>query len=495
MCRRFDPGSAHTISAANHKVCGTYAYRLFDLALTLRFSGETDVICLPPCRPLSASTQVPTQEASVNTQSFGPPLPYEGFPLRPHRNGQWFKSVWNRRTKRSEQFYFGSWSDDPKGERALKDPQSGWLVRRDAIKAGIDNVNVQATPSDLILGELMARFLAHKKAKVDTGELSKTTLGDYLSEICSFVAFCKPGTPANGLRPEHFTAYMSSLVNERKLGRLARKRVRAYVTAFLRFGATNGWISMPNTGSDWVAPATDPDSLRQARFRAGQKDFSSRIVTGREVNRLLARANPTFRAMILLGVNCGLGPADLGRLRWDMIDLERRRISFPRPKTGVLRVGCLWKNTRRALDRVSKLKHNRLAIQRDGQAALVFVTRKGLPYYREREVHREIEINGTKAKKLVGVAVDNAISITFGRMARQLDLDGVTFYRLRHTFKTLAKRARDGEALDLMMGHRDTATGKVYDHETIGWKRVRDVSAVVRRRLWRCSQSCERQLS
>ena len=25
-----------------------------------------------------------------------PPLPYPDFPLRPHQNGQWYKSVWNR---------------------------------------------------------------------------------------------------------------------------------------------------------------------------------------------------------------------------------------------------------------------------------------------------------------------------------------------------------------------------------------------------------------
>ena len=31
-----------------------------------------------------------------------PKLPYAEFPLRPHRNGQWYKSVWNPRVKKSE---------------------------------------------------------------------------------------------------------------------------------------------------------------------------------------------------------------------------------------------------------------------------------------------------------------------------------------------------------------------------------------------------------
>src|SRR5580658_8099085 len=108
-----------------------------------------------------------------------PNLPYNGFPLRPHRNGHWYKSVWNPRTKRSEQFYFGKHADDPKGERAISDPITGWLVRRPAILAGVDNVRVEVMADDPGLGELMARFLVFKRIKVNAGELSLTTLGDY----------------------------------------------------------------------------------------------------------------------------------------------------------------------------------------------------------------------------------------------------------------------------------------------------------------------------
>src|SRR2546429_9906931 len=105
-----------------------------------------------------------------------PPLPYPDFPLRPHRNGSWYRSVWNPRTKKSEQFYFGSWKDDPKGERALKDPEIGWLARKDAIKAGVDNIRVAPVASVVTLGELMARFLAQKLDASRSGDLSKVTL-------------------------------------------------------------------------------------------------------------------------------------------------------------------------------------------------------------------------------------------------------------------------------------------------------------------------------
>jgi hypothetical protein len=157
-----------------------------------------------------------------------PVLPYPEFPLRPHRNGQWYKSVWNPRTRKSEQHYFGSWKDDPKGVRALSDSIFGWLARRDAIKAGVDNVRVERVAAVITLGELMGRFLAHKLSKARSGELSPATLGDYFREVEAFVKYIKPNTPPAGLRPEHFTAYMRHLTDERKLGRHSRKRVRAY---------------------------------------------------------------------------------------------------------------------------------------------------------------------------------------------------------------------------------------------------------------------------
>jgi hypothetical protein len=217
-------------------------------------------------------------------------LPRSDFPLPLHRNGQWYKSVWNRRLKKTEQFYFGPWAEDPTGERALNDPEIGWLARREGISAGIDSVRVDRLASDLSLGELMARFLAFKRARVRAGELSLTTLDGYLKGVRRFVAFQKAGTPAGALRPEHFSAYIAHLVESRELGRFARKRAVTYVNTFVRYGARNGWITMPNVGVDWVAPATDPDSMRLARARAGAKDFSTRSAAGGEIDKLLGRA-------------------------------------------------------------------------------------------------------------------------------------------------------------------------------------------------------------
>jgi hypothetical protein len=83
-----------------------------------------------------------------------PKLPHPDFPWRPHRNGEWCKSFGSPLAKRSEQFYFGTWADDEKGERALKNPQLGWLAREDVIRAGVDNVPVQPVAGEMLLGKL-----------------------------------------------------------------------------------------------------------------------------------------------------------------------------------------------------------------------------------------------------------------------------------------------------------------------------------------------------
>jgi hypothetical protein len=77
----------------------------------------------------------------------------------------------------------------------MKDPASGWLVRKDGIRAGVDNVRVEPIAGVLTLGELMSKFLAHKQGMTKAGELSKTTLAGYLREVRWLVEFMKPSTP------------------------------------------------------------------------------------------------------------------------------------------------------------------------------------------------------------------------------------------------------------------------------------------------------------
>jgi integrase len=125
---------------------------------------------------------------------------------------------------------------------------------------------------------------------------------------------------------------------------------------------------------------------------------------------------------------------------------------------------------------VATLKHNSKAIQKHGQDAFVFLSRKGNPVYRESEIME----NGQS----IGVRIDNAISGTFNRLVKDLKMEGVTFYRLRHTAKTLAMKSRDAQAVALLMGHKEAGIGRVYDHSQISLKRLRRVALAIKHGLW-----------
>lgn len=400
-------------------------------------------------------------------QAKKPPKPRPDFPLTPHPNGQWVKKI------KGDLYYFGRWKEDRQGAAALAD----WLARKDSIFAGMDKLRVATVDAGMTMGKLMGMFLEAKRtAAMVAKELSPTTYGDYLRELQAFTNATGTDAEVAKLKPEHFAKYGKNLITERKLGRHARKRTIAYIKAMLNWGADNGYYPTPTFGTGFVAPETTPDAIRMAKAREGKPDHSERIVTGDELNRLIERANPQFKAIILLAANCAMGPADIGRLRWRDINLDTGELDMPRGKTGFERRGYLWKRTRKALTRVATLKHNALALKREGQESLIFWTRKGLPVYRETEV--------IKDGKSVKVKIENAVSITIGRYTDELKMEGVTLYRFRHTFKTLGKKAKDSDALNLCMGHRNRTTGDIYDHEEIEFSRIKHVANVVRCKLW-----------
>ena len=74
------------------------------------------------------------------------------------------------------------------------------------------------------------------------------------------------------------------------------------------------------------------DALAGKEVETGHTDEK----TGKPVKITLA-VNPTLRAMILLGVNCGFNNKDCADLPLKALDLDGGWINFPRPKTGIPR--------------------------------------------------------------------------------------------------------------------------------------------------------------
>lgn len=394
-----------------------------------------------------------------------PRKPYPDYPLTAHPNGQWSKKV-NRAV-----YYFGSWKDDADGSKALL----AWVGRRDAIRAGLDKLNIKPQASGSLLGRLRDEFIEAKRLEVQAGDLSPRTLEDYQAVLNWFVQAVGATAPVTSLGPQHFAAYHQSLI-KRKVGRHARKRYIAYIKAMFRWGAGDGTgrYPLPIFGNGFKAPDCSHEAIRQSKERAGIPDYSQRIVSGEDIDCLLARASTNMRgiaslnmqAVILLGINCGMGPADIARLKWPHVDLVAGTLNMVRGKTGVIRIGYLWRKTRSVLQAIKSHQ----GAENDG---LILRSQRGNPLYEEIQ-HADGRVTSTKI-----------ISQYFRRLTVRVKLIWITHYRLRHSFATLGKKARDQEALNIMMGHKDATIGATY---TQGWtiepERIRNVAQIVYKQLW-----------
>ena len=79
----------------------------------------------------------------------------------------------------------------------------------------------------------------------------------------------------------------------------------------------------------------------------------------------------------------------------------------------------------------------------------------------------------------------DALGVSFDKLlvALKLKRPGISFYALRHVFRTIADGCKDQPAVDHVMGHSDPSMAGRY-RERIDDSRLKDVVNVVRRWLW-----------
>jgi integrase len=219
-----------------------------------------------------------------------------------------------------------------------------------------------------------------------------------------------------------------------------------------KFAWDNGRIDRPvRYGQGFKRPSRKV--VRIDRARKGPKLFSHD-----EIRRLLSAAGTSMRARILLGVNCGFGNADCGHLPQSAMDLEAGILDFPRPKTGIPRRCPLWAETIQA---IREALANRPVPKKDEHAGLVFITKYGLPWAKD--------------------TADQTLAKEFGKLLRALYINGrqgLGFYTLRHTFRTVANESKDQPAVDFIMGHEVPHMSAVH-RETISDTRLKAVSDYV----------------
>jgi integrase len=219
------------------------------------------------------------------------------------------------------------------------------------------------------------------------------------------------------------------------------------IRVVFRYAEQNQLVPAPiRYGSEFKPPARRV--LRKERQTKGVRMFEAK-----ELRAILDKATMPMKAMILLGINCGLGNADIAALPVKAVDLKGGWLAYPRPKTGISRRCPLWPETVAAIQEALGCRR----VPRSSEhAGLLFLTRRGNPW-----AHRAVsEDQPGKVRKIA----DDSVTKEFRKVlvALKLHRAGLGFYALRHTFETIAGDSRDQVAVDAIMGHARDDMASVY---------------------------------
>ena len=389
-----------------------------------------------------------------------PAKPYDDFPLFAHPNGQWAKKI------RGKPFYYGLWAEH---EAAA----ANYLKYREYDQ---NNLPRPVEFEGLTVRGLVNQFLTAKRHLVDTQELSARSFADYHDTCDRILAAFGGGRLVDGLTTTDFATLRASIA--KRWGPVALGNEVNRVRVVFNFAVDADLTLRPiRFGPDFKRPSRE--TLRRAKREKGSK-----FLEAKQIKALLAVATVPMKAMILLGVNCGLGNSDIAGLPNKAIDLKRGWLDHPRPKTEIDRRVPLWPETVTALEAAIK---SRPTPTNTGDERLAFITTHGRPWVRfnltESAEGESIERQLSKPK---GVPIDS-IALEFGKLLKRLDMKrlGLGFYALRHVFETVAGESKDQIAVEHVMGHAAKSDDmSAVCRERISDERLKTVTDTVRKWLF-----------
>jgi integrase len=365
-----------------------------------------------------------------STKSERPRKPHADFPLFPHAVGQWAKKV------RGKLFYFGVWADP---QAALEK----WLAQKDALLAGR---TPRSNTGEIEMSELCGRYMTAKDNAIDAGEISERTYKEYFSTCQRLVDTFGKDRLIIDLAADDFERLRADIAKAWGPVRLGNEIQR--VRGVFKYGYEAGLIAVPvRFGPTFKRPSRKV--LRKQRAEKGPRLFSAG-----DIKLILNAASVQMKAMILLGINCGFGNEDCATLPIDAIDLKAGWVRFPRPKTGVDRACKLWSETVTALREVLQ---GRKTPADEVLSNLVFITKYG----------------GAWSTANYGSAITHETTKILEEIG--IKQPGLSFYALRHTFRTVADGSKDQPAIDRIRGHSREEDMATHYREGIEDARIADV--------------------
>jgi len=345
--------------------------------------------------------------------------PRPDFPLFPHDPTNPNRSRWAKKI-RGHLHYFGKvLPDDPQGEKAL----ALWLDQKDDLLAG--RKPRPKVDDTLTVEGLVNAWLHSKRQRVDSGELAIRTWQGYKSLGVLIVESLGRSRAASDIGPDDFQGLRAAFAKRWGPGKLAT--AVTHTRSIWKWAYQAGLLATQQRfGEDFSKPSAKVQ--RQARNERGP-----RMLSPVEVLAILDAADPTVKAMTLLGINGGIGNTDLALLPVDALDLDGGWLTLPRSKTAIVRRIPLWAET---IDAIRTVLDQRPEPKR-GNEGLLFLAPNGSNYICGRY--------GTAVSKL------------FQKTCQAAGVTGRTFYDARRTFATVADGAKDPAAVSALMGHSPKA--------------------------------------
>lgn len=314
--------------------------------------------------------------------------------------------------------------------------------------------------TSITVEELKDKYIQHKEQQYKEGSFADRSLMS-VREVVRRFAIAFPARTVDSLTVEDFATYRSGLA---KWSVLSLNRHVMNIRAMFQWGKANYYLpDLPRWGTAFLKPSVGALAAYTNRTREikGKKLF-----TPAQLARLLSLADVRMKAMIYLGINCGFGNTDVGKIPLAVLDFETGMMDYSRWKKGVERRTPLWPETIQALK--DWLKVRPVAAESQHQS-LVFLTATGLP------VLRVDPTKGENGKRIDYITMWFAELLDVAKLAKK----GLGFYAWRHTFFTCALQTKDIYAVERIMGHRLPGMAGGYAQQ-ITDEHLRSVSDFVR---------------
>jgi integrase len=248
------------------------------------------------------------------------------------------------------------------------------------------------------LRDLVNHLLTAKKRRLDGGEMGKRAFSDYHAACRYLVEGLGVRRQITDLTSSDFGMFRAELAKTR--GPVALGNQINRVRSIFKYGCDAGLLDKPiRFGPEFVRPP-----MRAVRLAKQAK--GARLFERTEIQALLKAASPALKAMILLGINCGLGNTDIAELPISAVNLKKGALEFPRPKTAILRRCMLWPETVQAIKAYMK---ERKAPADEADTGILFITKYGQRWVRVQEP-------GERSKGKTKAVLDHAACLALAQL-------------------------------------------------------------------------------